>query len=373
MTLEVIEVKTKSDLKKWIGFQFKHYKTNEYFIPQMWMDELQLYDEKKNPVFKIAKIKQFLAYEDSKIVGRICGIIHSLEASKLGYNRGRFGWFESIDDSKVSSLLLSSVKDWLIKNGCSEMTGPHGFSDLDAEGLLVDGFDEVPTISGSYNYPYYEKLIKEFGFEKDVDYIEYRSKFPQNDALLDRMSEKLNNLDEDLYVLKCKNTKELLSHVDQLWELIELSFYNLYGVTPLTKDQQMFYTKKYLAFLDVDFVHLVFNRSEKLLGFFIGMPNVSKGFKRANGKFLPFGFLHILLDFKRTKGVDFLLAGVHPDYPSRKIFLLMVASMYQACKKRKMTYLETNRELEENTAVNGIWKKFDSRLHRRSRIYKMKL
>jgi hypothetical protein len=373
MTVEIIEVKSKGDLKDWIGFQLDHYKDNKFFIPQMWMDELKLYDPEKNPVFKVAKMKQFLARRDGKPVGRISGIIHSLEEQKLGVKRGRFGWFESIDDQEVASALLDSVKQWLVEEKCVEMTGPHGFTDLDAEGLLVDGFEEIPTISGSYNYPYYSDLIEDYGFQKDVDYIEYRAKLPDEFPLLDRMSEKLNDPDEDLYVLKCKNRKELLSHADELWELIESSFDKVYGVTPLTKEQQKFYTDKYFAFLDVDFTHLVYNRQQKLLGFFIGMPNLSRGFKKAKGRLFPFGIFHILLDYRKTRVVDFLLAGVHPDYPSRKIFLLMVASMYLAYKKRGMHFLETNRELEENTAVTGIWKKFDSRLHRRSRIYKMVL
>ena len=374
MSIEIVEVNSKKDLKKWIKFQIDHYKGNKYFIPQMWMDEWQLYDAKKNPVFKVATMKQYLAYIDGKLAGRICGIIHNLETEKLGYQRGRFAWFESVDDQNVANALLDKVKGWLLEQKCTEMTGPHGFSDLDVEGLLIEGFEEVPTISGCYNYPYYGKLVENYGLNKDVDYIEYRLKFPKNDRFLERMSKQLDQEGEDLFVLKCKNRKELMSYVDQLWELIELSFYKLYGVTPLTEEQQKFYTDKYLAFLDVDFVHLVFNRSQKqLVGFFIGMPNVSRGFKRANGRILPVGLLHILFDFKTSKGVDFLLAGVHPDYPSRKILLLMVASMYQICNKRKIQYLETNRELEENTTVNGVWKKFDSRLHRRSRVYKMSL
>ena len=373
MTVEIKEVKSRRDLKDWIGFQLDHYNNNKFFIPQMWMDELKLYNPAKNPVFKVAKMKQFLALRNGKPVGRISGIIHSLEEQKLGVKRGRFGWFESIDDQEVSSALLDRVKQWLIEEKCVEMTGPHGFTDLDAEGLLVDGFEEIPTISGSYNHPYYAKLIEAYGFQKDVDYIEYRTKFPAGDPLLERMSEKLKNNDEGFYVLKCKNRKELLSHADELWALLESSFDKVYGVTPLTKEQQKFYTDKYLAFLDVDFTHLVYNREQNLVGFFIGMPNLSRGFKKANGRLFPFGVFHILLDYRKTRDVDFLLAGVHPDYPSRKIFLLMVASMYQACKKRGMNFVETNRELEENTAVTGIWKKFDSRLHRRSRIYKMGL
>ena len=218
MTVEIEEVQNKSDLKDWIGFQLDHYKDNKFFIPQMWMDELKLYNPKKNPVFKVAKMKQFLARREGKPVGRISGIIHSLEEKKLGVKRGRFGWFESINDQKVSNALLDKVKQWLIEEKCIEMTGPHGFTDLDAEGLLIDGFEEMPTISGSYNYPYYASLIEDYGFRKEVDYIEYRTKFPDEDPFLDRMSEKLNNNDEDFYVLKCKNRKELLSHADELWE-----------------------------------------------------------------------------------------------------------------------------------------------------------
>ena len=368
----VREVKNKGDLKKWIKFPYSHYRRSLQYIPQIIMDEMDFFNAKKNPGFKIAKVKKFLCLKNDEVVGRICGIIHLPEEKKLGYRRGRFGWPEFIDDEKVSDLLLRTVKEWLYAEDCIEMTGPHGFTDLDPEGMLIEGFSDIPTISGSYNYDYYPRHLEKFGFEKDADYVEYRVNFPYDDKFMHRMVESLNK-DDTYNLLKLKKKKDLFSRVDELWELLEESFKDLYGITPLSIEQRKFYTKKYISFLDLNYVQLVENKNGKLVGFFLGMPNLSKSFKKAKGKLLPFGLFHILKEFKKPETVDFLLAGVHPDYSKKKIFLYLVAAMYDTCRKQGIKFLETNRELEENKTVNGMWSRFDSRLHRKTRIYKLPL
>ncbi len=370
---QLIEVKSKSDLYRWIKFPHQLYLGDKNFIPQVISDEKKFFNPKINPSFNIAEVKLLLVIKNNQVAGRVAGIINSLEVKKLGIKRGRFGWFETIDDHHVTNLLLTTVKDWLLAQGCTEMTGPHGFTDLDPEGLLVDGFNELPTISGSYNFPYYQQHLEDFGFSKDVDYIEYKINFPVGDPFFERV---VVNIDKDpnYYILPLKKRKDLLSRAEEFWEILESSFYPLYGVTPLSKEQQNFYTSRYLSFLDLDFVKFAYRRVDnKMVGFFIGMPNVSKGFQRAGGRLLPLGIFHILREFKRSKNVDFLLAGVDPSLPAKKILLLLTSAMYRACRDRGIGILETNRELETNTNVNGIWTRYDSRLHRRSRIFKLSL
>ncbi|HLE12480.1 MAG: hypothetical protein A2504_07690 [Bdellovibrionales bacterium RIFOXYD12_FULL_39_22] len=371
----IVEVTNQKLLNQWIQFPYDFYLKelkDPNYIPQIKIDEKSFFDAKKNPAFKIAKVKFFLAYAEQIVVGRICAIIHLLEEKKLGRRRGRFGWIEFIDNEEISSLLLGAARSWLVAEGAIEMTGPHGFTDLDPEGLLIDGFNELPTVSGSYNLPYYQRHFEKFGLVKDADYVEYRVNFPANDPFLEKMVALLER-DSEYKLITLRNRKELMSRTDALWDLLEESFKHLYGVTPLSLEQQKFYTQKYLSFLDLEFVKMVEDKKGKLIGFFIGMPNVSNSFKRAGGNLLPFGLFHILREFKNSKGVDFLLAGVHPEHPKKKIFLYLVAAMYRSCRDRGIKFLETNRELVENKTVSGMWTRFDSRLHRKTRIFKLPL
>lgn len=373
MALTISEVKTDSDLKVWVQFQYDLYAGHEFQVPQLINDELD-YFKKSNPAYQVAEVRQFIAKnEKDKVVGRICGIIHSLEEKKLGHKRGRAGWFESIDDQQVANLLFDTCKEWFVKDGCSEMTGPHGFCDLDVEGLLIEGFDFLPTISGSYNFPYYQTLFENYGFIKEVDYHEHRVAIPQQYRLFERMRKKLNDNGDYRYV-KISSRKDMMKRSSEVWELLESSFAELYGVTPLSKEQTDYYTKKYFSFLDPKYIILIENRAGKLVGFFIGMPNISKGYKKANGKMLPFGLIKILLNYLRPDTVDFLLAGVDPKDPNGKmLFSMIVLGMYDALIKNKITYLETNRELETNKAVLGIWSRFENVYFRKSRIYKLQL
>lgn len=372
MGYRIEEVQNNKDLKKWVKFQFNHYKNHPYFVPQLINDEVD-YFKKSNPAYKVAQVKQYIAYDDNNtIVGRICGIIHSLETEKLGKKRGRFGWFESIENSEVAHLLLQAVKDWLVSEKCVEMTGPHGFTDLDPEGVLIDGFDHLPTVSGSYNYPYYSKLLESFGLEKDADYVEHRVSLPSEYPFFQKMKPRLAK-NKDYKIAKCTTKKELIALIPGIWEVLEKAFAPLYGVTPLTKEQNEYYTKKHFSFLDPQYIKVVVDTNEKVVGFFIGMPNVSKGFKKANGKMLPLGLLHILKNFKKTDAVDFLLAGIDPEVPSNQVFMMMAIEMYETLIKNGITTIETNRELEDNAAVVGIWTKFEHKYFRRSRIYRTTL
>lgn len=373
MSTCVYEVRSDKDLKDWIHFQYDLYSGDQYFVPQLVGDEFD-YFKKTNPAYQVAEVKLFLAKDENGLnLGRICGIIHSLEEKKLGFKRGRVGWFESIDDQNVANLLFDKCKVWFDEAGCYQMTGPHGFCDLDVEGLLIEGFDFFPTVSGSYHFPYYQKLFENYGFEKEIDYHEHRVEVPAEYRLFEKMRARINANNEYNYVL-LSSRKELLKRSAEVWDLLEKSFVDLYGVTPLTKEQTDYYTKKFFIFLDPKYIILVENSEKQLAAFFIGMPNLSKGFKKANGKMLPFGLLKILYNYMRPDTVDFLLTGVDPDDPNGKIlFSMIVLGMYDSLVKNKIKYVETNRELETNSGLLSIWSRFKNVHFRKSRIYKIDL
>jgi hypothetical protein len=352
------------------------YQGDANYIPQILRQELGFFSPAKNPSFKISAAKLLLARRGDRVVGRVCGIIHSLESRKLGYKRGRFGWFECIDDPEAAAALLEYLERWFSDEGCREMTGPHGFTDLDPEGMLVEGFDALPTVAGSYNKPFYPVLIEALGFHKEADYIETRIEFPQEMPPLFQMIAKkvMPAAEAEGYRLVQGLTRRgVLEYAGQFWDVLEASFEHLYGVTPLTDDLKAFYEKKYFGFIDPRFLQLVVDGSGGLQGFFLGLPSLSRSFQRAGGRLFPFGFFHILRGFKRFDTVDFYFAGVHPQANTKRIFPMMALGMWRALKAANVRYLETNRELETNTAVVNLWSRFAVINRRRTRVFRKQL
>ena len=201
MTISILEVQTKSELQKWVDFPIRFYRNDKNYVPQIRREELDFFSADRNPCFQVAETKLLLVLQNGKSIGRICGILHKLEEEKLGYKRGRFGWFECIDDSHVAQDLLGYLQEWFYREGCREITGPQGFSDLDPEGLLIDGFDAVPTIAGSYNPTYYRRFLEDFGFEKEVDYVEHRVEFPKDSPLFKKLGERVTAAENEGYRL----------------------------------------------------------------------------------------------------------------------------------------------------------------------------
>lgn len=376
MEITVIEVQGTSDLKRWVELPNALYRDDANYIPQILREERDFFSPAKNPSFKISKTKLLLARSGERVVGRVCGIIHSLETRKLGYMRGRFGWFESVEDPDVAIALIGYLEKWFIAEGCSEMTGPHGFGDLDPEGMLVEGFDALPTIAGSYNKPFYPVMIEALGFQKDVDYIETRLEFPQEMPTLFQMFEKKVMPDAEAQgyrLLEGLTKKGVKGYSGQFWDLLEASFEHLYGVTPLTEDQRAFYEKKYFGFIDPRFMQLVVDGTGRLQGFFLGLPSLSRSFQRMGGRLYPFGFFHILRGFKHFDTVDFYFAGVHPQADIKRILPMMAVGMWRALKAANVRYVETNRELETNTTVVNIWSRFTVVNRRRARVFRKNL
>lgn len=372
MSLQLLEIDGHRDLRRWVKFPYSHYQNHPYYVPQLVREEIAYFDQAKNPAFEVSRTKLFLALRDGQPVGRICGIINALEEQKLGRKRGRFGWFESVDDQAVANALLGAVRDWLAAEGCVEMTGPHGFTDLDVEGLLIEGFEAIPTISGCYNPPYYRDLIENFGFEKDADYLMYRFEVPDRSPFLERIRKRFAE-HEEYRVLTCRTRKELRGHLDELWSVLEEAFAPLYGVVPLTRGQMDYYADKYFGFLDPALVKLVFSRQEEMVGFLIAMPNLSRAFQKAKGRLLPAGIFHILRDYRRPAAVDFLLAGARSAHPTGLLTALGLVDMFDTLRSLGVRWVESNHELEDNTTVHQLWERFPIVNNRRSRVFRLAL
>lgn len=372
MTVNVATVTDSAGLRAWVGLPYRLYRNDPNFVPQLRREQLKFFDAGRNPAFQAAAARLFLARQGRRVVGRVAAIVNRLETEKLGHARGRFGWFESVDDAAVANELLDAARSWLREQGCIEMTGPHGFTDLDPEGLLVDGFEHLPTISGSYNFPYYPAMLEAYGMRKEVDYVEFRAAVPDRLPLFERLRKRYGG-QTDYEMRTCATRKELLAQVPALWELLEASFAQLYGVVPLTAAQRKFYTDAYFGFLDPDFVKLVFDRDGGMAGFFLAMPSLSEAFRKAGGRLLPTGFWHLLRAFRNPVTVDFLLAGARPGDPTPLLTTLGLIAMFDTLRNRRVRFIETNHELEENRTVNQIWSKLELVSQRRSRIYRLPL
>jgi hypothetical protein len=353
------------------------YKGNPFWVPQLIHDDMEIFDKEKNPAYENADSRLFLAYKEGRPVGRVAAI-HSRVANKKYNTRNlRFGWFDAPDDTEVAAALFGAVEGWARELGMETVTGPHGFCDLDPQGMLVEGYDQEPTIAGYYNFPYYQKLVEGQGFQKEIDYIEFRTQVP---AAMSAFPEKLLRLAERIQerggfkLLKFNNKKEIMARVEEVFVVIDEAFEEIYGAVPLTHNQVRYFIKKYFGFIDKDLVQVVVTDKNELVAFMLAMPSLTKAFQKANGHLFPFGVFHILRALKKQNDVlDFYLAGIKKKYRGLGIDLLMVVEIARSAVAKGFRFTESNQELETNTKIQAQWKYFNPVQHKRKRIFKKML
>ena len=376
MSIKVLEVKNKKDLKRFIKFPIDDlYKDNEYYVPPLIMDEIDTLSRDKNPAYDFCDSKLFLAYKDGKIVGRIAAILNKAANEKFNEKNIRFGWFDVIDDFEVTKALFGKVEEWAKELGMETITGPQGFTDLDPEGLLIEGYEELPTIVTIYNYPYYREHLEKYGFEKEIDYVEFQTKVPEGGKFPEKLAKTAEWIKKryNFKVLKFKSKREAKKRGKELFDLLDEAYEELYGTTSLTEKQKVYYMKKYLPFVHKDLVKAVVNEDDKMIGFMITMPSLSKGFQKARGRLFPFGFIHILKALKTYEILDFYLAGVKKEYRGKGVDLLMVTDIFYTALDMGFYMAESNPELETNKKIQGEWKYFNPRQHKRRRIFKKRI
>lgn len=374
MEIVISEVKSKGDLKKFVKFPLKLYKGSKEFVPSLIFDEMKTLSHSKNPAFEYCDAKLWLAFKGNEVVGRIAGIINHKFIELWGKKAIRFGWIDFIDDEQVSSALLNEVVKWGKENGLEEIHGPLGFTDMDYEGMLIEGFNEVGTLSTIYNYPYYPQHLEKFGYQKEVDWVEYEVKVPDKipekaDRIAKIVMEKLK-----VKVLDAKSKKDLIPYGKELFDTINIAYKDLFGFVPLTDKQIQYYIKQYLGFVSPDYTKIIIDENNKLAGFVIGMPSLTKALQKSKGKLFPFGFIHILKALgKSNKFVDLYLGAVRPDLQGKGADALLMTEITKSSIQNKIISAESNIELETNVLVQGHWKYFDSRQHKRRRCFCKKI
>jgi GNAT superfamily N-acetyltransferase len=368
MTIEIREVSTKSELKTFIEYPQKLYKGNPYYVPSLYFDEMNTLTREKNPAFKTAKAHLWMAFRDGELVGRIAGIHIPAHQQKWGVNLVRFGWFDLIDDPEVAAALLGKVEAWARELGAEGVHGPLGFTDLDREGMLVEGFEELATLATNYNYPYYSKLVEGLGFVKDIDWVsneihlvsQFIDKIEKTAALVSKRYE--------LHLFK-GTKKQLYKIAPQIFEVIDEAYRKLYGTVPLNQEQVKWYVDQYFGFAQLKYLPVILDKDNRVVAFGITFPSFSKALRRSKGKLFPFGFIHFLWALTFNDTADLYLEGVRDEYRGKGLNGMMMNEIYKSFIRSGVKKVETNLTLETNNDVQVQWKYFEARQHKRHRIY----
>jgi GNAT superfamily N-acetyltransferase len=369
MTIQIKEVLDLKDLKAFIHFPFTLYSNNPFWVPNLISDEYNTLRRDRNPAFEHCEAHYWLAYDDGRIVGRIAGILNHAHIDKWDQQYVRFGWLDFADDPAVPAALLKTVEDWAREKGMTAVHGPLGFTDMDREGMLVEGFDELGTLATMYNYPYYPQYLEECGYIKDTDWVEYEIVMPaEENETISRVAEVVLRRNK-LHLLEPRNKKELLQYVDQLFDLLNEAYEHLYGVVPLTKKQVEAYTEQYFGFISPDFVPIVLDENNRMVAFGIVMPSLSHALQKSGGRLFPLGFIHLLRALNKNDRADLYLVAVKSEYQGKAVNAILMDRMLKVFRQYGIQKVESNPELENNELVQAQWKFFDKRQHKRRRCY----
>lgn len=373
MAVTIKKVTTKQELKRFIRFNYELYKGNPYSVPDLYDDMLNTFNRRKNAAFEFCEADYFLAYKDGRPVGRVAAIINNRANETWGKKEVRFGWIDFTDDTEVSEALIHAVEQWGKERGMTHITGPLGFTDMDAEGMLVEGFDQLGTMATIYNYPYYPQHIERLGFAKDADWVEYKIYIP--DAIPDK-HKRISDLIQRKYNLKVKkytsSRKIARDYGQAIFELINEAYTPLYGYSALTQRQIDQYVKMYLPILDLRMVTLITDADDQLVAVGISMPSLSEALQKSHGRLLPFGWYYLLkaLFFKRrAKMLDLLLVAVKPEYQNKGVNALLFSDLIPVYQQLGFEYAESNPELELNGKVQAQWEYFRTEQHKRRRAF----
>ena len=376
MAIEIKEIKpTRREIKKFSLFSTNLYKDNAYYVPDLLMDNLDTFNPAKNPASEFCDSKLFMAYRDGKAVGRVAGIINRVVNEKSNEKNVRFGFIDFVDDEEVSAALLGAVEDWGRSQGMDHIVGPLGFTDMDPEGMLVEGFDQLGTMATIYNHPYYPRHIEKLGFERDTDWVEFKITIPE--SIPDKMVRICEIVKKKYNVrnIKYTSSKALVKDYGQaIFRLINEAYSQLYGYSPLTPRQIDHYINMYLPVLRLENVSLIVDADNALIGVGIAMPSMSKALQRSRGKLFPFGWYHLLKGLKgKNDVVDLLLVAIKPEYQSKGVNSLLFNDLIPCFRKNGYKYAESNPELDDNQRVQLQWQYFDTTQHKRRRAYKKAL
>ena len=365
--IDIKKVSTQMDYKTFVEFPFVLYKDNPFWVPPLVKDEIETLDPKLNPVYQNATASLFLAYKNGEVVGRVAAIINWIEVKEIKKNKVRFGWFDFVDDINVSKTLLEAVISFGKNLKMETIEGPVGFSNLDKAGMLIEGFNEPNTIITLYNFPYYSKHLEKLGFNVAAKWVEYEIKIDDFESSPERVK-RFSKLIMDKYeltLLNFKKRKDIIPYVDQMFELLDKTYNQLQTYVPIQDYQIENYKKRFLKFVNPDYIKCIIDKEGKLICFSITMPSFTEALKKINGKITILNTYYLLKAMRKNNRASFYLIGVHPEYQNKGITAIIFNEMQKLFNKKQIISVETNPELEENTAIQKLWKNYEHRLHKR--------
>ena len=381
MAVTIKKVETKSELKKFIRFNYELYKDNEYSVPDLLEDMYDTFDRKKNAAFEFCDADYFLTYKDGKIVGRVACIVNHKANTTWHNNNARFGWIDFIDDEEVSRALIDTAKEWGRQHGCDKLVGPLGFTDMDAEGMLIDGFDQLSTMSTIYNYPYYPEHMDRLGLTHEIDWVERKVMVPRkgHEANQDKYF-RVAELVKKRYGLrtrKFKSIKEIKAggYQYQIFDVVNKAYADLYGYSEMNREQIDKYVDQYLQFLDLRLLSVIETKEGEIIGMGVCIGSLSRALQKAKGKLFPFGWYHLLkaIKFKPAPILDMLLVGVLPEWQNKGANALFFADIIPIAMEMGFEFAETHPQLETNNKSQDQWSYLDCTIHKRRRCYQIDL
>lgn len=369
MELEIRKVTTHRELSKFVGFQLELYKNNPYWCPPLIFDEMNTLRKDKNPAFEYCEAEYWLAYREDKIIGRIAGIINNRANQRWNEHFVRFGWIDFIDDIQVSSKLLETVTEWGRSKGMTAIQGPLGFTDMDPEGMLVEGFQELSSLSAIYNYPYYPEHMVQLGFTKGVDWVHFDINVPK--VIPEKVSRSAAIVKEKYHLrtLDAKKAKDFIPYTKKMFRMLNVAFDDLYGYAPIGEKQIDLYIKQYFGFIRPEYVSIVIDDKDDVIAFGVTIPDMTHALQKCKGRIFPFGFIHLYRALKKNNTIHMYLIGVRPDYQGRGALALVYSGLHKAYLKNGIVRATTHAQLENNLKAISIWKNYDSRIYQRRRCW----
>ena len=373
MSVTVTRVQNKRAFREFLHFPLTLYKDMPAFVPPLLMDDADTLNPKKNPAYEFCDAAMYLAYKDGKLAGRVAAIVNRKANAQWGHDQVRFGWFDFIDDSEVSKALLDAVEAFGRERGMTTILGPLGFTDFDPEGMLVEGYEYLSSMALHHNWPYYKEHMEALGYEKDVDWLEYRIYI--GDTIPEKYT-RVAKIVEDRYDLRLRKiTKREVRKTDvgyKLFDLINETYSSLYNFTILPKKLVDKYVGFYLGVIDLKFVSLVEDKDHNIVGFGVVMPSITRALKKCKGKLFPFGWFHILrsMYWKYEENFEMLLIGVKPEYQKKGVNSIVFVDLMKELLKGGFVYGESNAELESNLDIRSQWGDLEVKECKRRRVYK---
>jgi hypothetical protein len=370
MDIEIREVKTKADLRKFIHLPAKIHKNHPNWVPPIYMDDWELFNAKKNKSFSYSDTILLLAYRENELVGRVMGIINKLYNEAHGESHARFAWMETWNDFEVFSALIGAIENWAKEKGMTHLVGPLGFSDKDPQGFLYEGFNEPVVISSSCNFPYMIELTEKYGFTPLENLVVYQVPVPEVlPPLIIKINERYAARNTDLKVVEFTSRRKVRPYIYPVLGLVNQTFTEIYGFLPFTKKEMDDIANRFLYLIDPRYIKVVENGKKEVVAFILGMADIGKGIQKARGYLLPFGWIHLLREAKRSKLLTLLLGAVRPDYQGRGLDMLMGGKMLESAQQTGKTTIDSHLELEKNVKVRAEMERNGGKIYKRFRIY----